>query len=86
MPLCGECVNKRLGRLATVDPTTSKKVRKDVETPDAPDTAPAEVPEVQPVEGEQAIVDVDNIVTEEEAERVLPEGSRITLREEAVSF
>ena len=78
MPLCGECVNKRPGQPATVDPMTSEKVCKDVETSDAPKTAPAEVPEVQPVEGEQAIVDVEGIVTEEEAERVLPKVSRTT--------
>ena len=63
-----------------------KKACKDVETSDAPTAAPADVPGLQPVEDEQVTVDVESIVTEEEADRVLPEGSRRSLREEAVSL
>ena len=72
-PLCGDYVSKVPGQPATVDTVTSEKVCEDVETSDATKTAPAEVPEAQPIEGKQATIDVEGIVTEEEAERALPE-------------
>ena len=85
MPLCGDCVNKRPGRRSTNDASAAETVCKDVKMFVAAMTAPAEVPEVQPAEGEQVVVDVETIATEEEAERVLPERSRRALRKEAVS-
>ena len=72
MPLCGDYVSKRPGQPATVDSVTSEKACKDVETSDAAKTAPAEVPEAQPIESEQATIDVEGIVTEEEAEKSSP--------------
>ena len=47
--------------------------------------APADVSDLQPVGDEQVTVDIESIVTEEEADRVLPEGTRSSVREEAVS-
>ena len=49
-------------------------------------TAPADVSDLQPVGDEQVTVDIESIVTEEEADRVLPEGTRSSVREEAVSI
>ena len=59
LPLCGECTIKRPGQLATTDTNSSGEECKDVKTSVASATAPAEVPEVQPAEGEQAVVDVE---------------------------
>ena len=86
LPLCGECTIKRPGQLATTDTKSSGKECKDVKTSVASTAAPADVPDLQPVGDEQVTVDIERIVTEEEADRFLPEGTRSSLREEAVSL
>ena len=87
MPLCGECVNRRPGKPgALCDVAVAVDQCKDVEASDAIATALAEAPADQPNDGEQAVVDVEEIATEEEADRLLPEGSRRSLREKVVSL
>ena len=86
MPLCGECVNRRPGKPgAPCDASVAVDQCKDAEASDAIATALVEVPEDQPSDGAQAVVDVEEIAPEEEADRLLPEGSEISLREEVVS-
>ena len=58
----------------------------DAEAVVASATAPAENPYDQPSDGEQAVADVEDIATEDDANRVRPEGSQRTLREKAVIF
>ena len=87
MPLCGECVSQRPGKPSvTCDASVAEDHCKDAKASVASTTAPAEALDDQPADGEQAVVDVENIATEEEADRVLPEGSQRTLHEEAGSL
>ena len=76
LPLCGECTIKRPGLLATTDTKSSGEECKDVKTSVASTAAPADAPDMQPVEEEQVTADIESIVTEEEADRVLPKGRR----------
>ena len=85
LPLCGECTIKRPGQPAAADTSSSEKWRKDVKTSVAFTAAPADDP-VQPVEDEPITVDIEGILTEAEADRVLPEGAKVSLREEALSL
>ena len=62
-----------------------EKQCKDVKTSVAFTAAPADDP-VQPVGDEPIPVDIEGILTEVEADRVLPEGTKISLRAEALSL
>ena len=67
------------------DTSSSEKQCKDVKTSVAFTAAPADDP-VQPVGDEPIPVDIAGILTEAEADRVLPEGAKVSLREEALSL
>ena len=85
LPLCGECTIKRPGQPTAAGMSSSEKQCKDVKTSVAFTAAPADDP-VQPVEDEPIPVDIEGVLTEAEADRVLPEGAKVSLREEALSL
>ena len=87
MPLCGECVNRMpVKPCVPCDASAATDHHTYVETLVAPAPLLVEVPECQTDVEEQLAVDVEEMATEEEADRILPEGSRRSLREEAASL
>ena len=87
MPCCGECETRWPGKSgALVDGTPMVTTVVATDAPVAPASDPVGVPEPQQEGETRAEVDVEDIATEEEADRILPEGARKSPREEAASL